>query len=67
MQNQRSPPELPNSWRTGRDPSASIVAYRMDSNDPDVAMPEIGRTVIHDEGVALVSEWIASLSGPPCN
>ncbi len=49
------------------DPGASIVAYRMDSNDPDVAMPEIGRTVIHDEGVALVSEWIASLSGPPCN
>ena len=24
MQNQKSPPELPNSWRTSRDPSASI-------------------------------------------
>ena len=48
------------------DPDASIVAYRMDSNESDVAMPEIGRTVIHTEGVALVREWIASLSGN-CN
>ncbi|MCX2976316.1 parallel beta-helix domain-containing protein [Candidatus Marimicrobium litorale] len=48
------------------DPDASIMVYRMDSNDSDVAMPEVGRTVIHTEGVALVSEWIASLSGPPC-
>ena len=48
------------------DPDASIMVYRMDSNVPDVRMPERGRTVIHTEGVALVSEWIASLSGPPC-
>jgi parallel beta-helix repeat protein len=41
----------------------SITAYRMDSNEPDVRMPEIGRTLIHDEGVELVREWINSLSG----
>ena len=41
----------------------SITSYRMDSNQPDVRMPEIGRTLIHDEGVALVREWINSLSG----
>ena len=45
------------------DSDASITAYRMDSNEPDVRMPEIGRTLIHDEGVALVREWIDSLSG----
>ena len=41
----------------------SITSYRMDSNQPDVRMPEIGRTLIHDEGVALVREWVNSLSG----
>jgi parallel beta-helix repeat protein len=41
----------------------SITHYRMNSNEPDVRMPEIGRTLIHDEGVALVREWIDSLSG----
>ena len=28
----------------------SITHYRMNSNEPDVRMPEIGRTLIHDEG-----------------
>jgi len=41
----------------------SILAYRMNSNEPDVRMPEIGRTVIHDEGVALIRDWINSQSG----
>jgi parallel beta-helix repeat protein len=45
------------------DADASITAYRMDSNEPDVRMPEIGRTLVHDEGVALVRQWIDSLSG----
>ena len=41
----------------------SITAYRMDSNEPDVRMPEIGRTLIHEEGVELIEEWINSLNG----
>jgi len=45
------------------DPERSILAFRMDSNVPDVRMPEIGRSIIHDEGVALIREWIASQSG----
>ena len=45
------------------DADASITAYRMNSNEPDVRMPEIGRTVIHDEGVALIRQWIDSLAG----
>jgi parallel beta-helix repeat protein len=41
----------------------SIMTYRMDSNDADVRMPEIGRSVIHTEGVALIRDWINSQSG----
>jgi hypothetical protein len=36
---------------------------RMDSATPKVMMPELGRTVIHREGVELIREWIASLNG----
>jgi hypothetical protein len=35
----------------------------MDSAQPKVMMPELGRTVIHDEGVALIREWIGTLTG----
>ncbi len=45
------------------DADASITAYRMNSNEPDVRMPEIGRSVIHEEGVSLIREWINSLHG----
>lgn len=45
------------------DADASITVYRMDSNEPDVRMPEIGRSLVHDEGVALIREWVNSLSG----
>jgi uncharacterized repeat protein (TIGR03806 family) len=45
------------------DADNSIMAYRMNSNETDVRMPEIGRTVIHDEGVALIRDWINSQAG----
>jgi hypothetical protein len=35
----------------------------MRSTEPDVAMPELGRALLHEEGIALVRRWIASLSG----
>lgn len=35
----------------------------MEANDPGVMMPEIGRAVAHEEGVALVREWIEGLEG----
>jgi uncharacterized repeat protein (TIGR03806 family) len=41
----------------------SILLYRMQSTEPDVAMPELGRSLVHAEGVALIREWITSLSG----
>ena len=35
--------------------------YRMKSEDPGVLMPEIGRAVVHQEGVALIEEYIENL------
>ena len=40
------------------EPKKSILIYRMHTNDPAIAMPEIGREQIHKEGVALIEEWI---------
>jgi len=42
-------------------PDASILIYRMESNDPGVMMPEIGRKVVHEEGIALLKEWIKNM------
>ena len=42
-------------------PEGSILIYRLRSTDPGIAMPELGRATAHDEGIALLSEWIESL------
>ncbi len=44
-------------------PEESILTFRMGSNDPGIKMPELARSVVHDEGVALVTEWIQNLDG----
>jgi len=41
----------------------SIMVFRMDHTDPAIAMPELGRSTIHAEGVAVISAWIESLDG----
>ena len=43
-------------------PDQSIMVHRMSSTEPGVAMPEVGRSLVHEEGVALVREWISSLA-----
>ena len=45
-------------------PDASIIAFRMASTDPGVMMPELGRSIVHDEGLALVRDYIAKLQKP---
>jgi parallel beta-helix repeat protein len=45
------------------DPLASILVFRMTRNEAQIKMPELSRSVVHEEGVQLVSEWIASLPG----
>jgi uncharacterized repeat protein (TIGR03806 family) len=37
---------------------ASILIYRMESTDPGIAMPELGRATVHAEGVQLLRDWI---------
>lgn len=44
-------------------PELSILAHRMSSDEPKIMMPEIGRTLIHHEGVQLIRDWLASLAG----
>jgi uncharacterized repeat protein (TIGR03806 family) len=40
-------------------PEQSILPFRMKSLDPGIAMPELGRATVHEEGVALINQWIA--------
>lgn len=47
-------------------PDSSILVYRMESNDPGIMMPEIGRAVAHEEGIELIRDWIASLEAADC-
>ncbi len=42
-------------------PEKSIMIYRMQSDNPGAMMPEVGRRLIHKEGVQLIAEWIANM------
>jgi hypothetical protein len=44
-------------------PDDSILPYRLSSATPGTMMPELGRSTVHQEGVALIRAWIASLPG----
>lgn len=39
---------------------ASILLFRMITNDPEKRMPEIGRSISHQEGITLIRDWINS-------
>jgi uncharacterized repeat protein (TIGR03806 family) len=43
------------------DPEGSIIVHRMASTEPGVMMPELGRSTVHEEGLALVRAYVASL------
>jgi uncharacterized repeat protein (TIGR03806 family) len=42
-------------------PDQSILQYRIESTHPGIMMPELGRTLVHEEGVELVRKWISEL------
>ncbi len=42
-------------------PERSILLHRMQSSDPGVMMPELGRSIVHTEGVEIVRAWIAQM------
>lgn len=43
----------------------SMLYYRLDTEEPSYRMPLTGRSIIHEEGVDLIKEYINSLSGCP--
>ena len=45
-------------------PDKSILAFRIDSTDAGIMMPELGKRLVHMEGLALVREWIAAMADP---
>jgi len=49
------------------DPDTSILTYRIQSTDPGIMMPELGKRLIHEEGAELIRQWIAAMppSTPP--
>ena len=46
-------------------PERSILLYRMESTDPGVMMPELGRQRVDARGVALIRQWIAEMDAQP--
>lgn len=42
-------------------PDSSILILRMESTEPQIRMPELGRTLMHEEGVKLIREWVAQM------
>lgn len=42
-------------------PEHSILVYRLESTDPGVMMPELGRKLTQPESLELVKEWIKNL------
>ena len=45
-------------------PEHSILTFRLQTTDPGMRMPIVGRGIAHDEGVALIEEWIAAMDFP---
>ncbi len=43
-------------------PERSILVHRMQSTDPGVMMPELGRQLVDERGVELMREWIAAMN-----
>ncbi len=42
-------------------PDKSILAHRLASAEPGVAMPELGKSTVDGDGVAVVSRWILEM------
>lgn len=42
-------------------PEESILQFRIESVHPGIMMPELGRSITHEEGVALVRQWILDM------
>ena len=43
-------------------PGESILLYRIESKDPGIAMPSVGKNLVPVEAAALIREWIEQLN-----
>jgi mono/diheme cytochrome c family protein len=44
-------------------PEDSILLHRLNQTDGASKMPQLGKSVVHDEGVELIRAWIQSIPG----
>jgi hypothetical protein len=44
-------------------PDQSILIYRVESTDPGIMMPQLGRSLVHWEAAQLLRQWIAEIPG----
>jgi uncharacterized repeat protein (TIGR03806 family) len=42
-------------------PDESILQFRIESVHPGIMMPELGRKLKHEEGVAIIRQWISEM------
>ncbi|MGE4513657.1 conserved hypothetical protein, HNE_0200 family [Chryseobacterium taeanense] len=47
---------------TPGNPAKSVMHFRLSSVNESNRMPLLGRTIVHDEGVELLQQWISSLN-----
>ncbi|MES2622164.1 MAG: SO2930 family diheme c-type cytochrome [Bacteroidota bacterium] len=47
-------------------PNESILVFRMETNDPGTRMPEVGRSIMHVEGVELITRWVSEMKPDAC-
>lgn len=47
---------------TPGNPAKSVMHFRLSSTNENNRMPLLGRTIVHDEGVELLRQWISSLN-----
>ncbi|WP_308005855.1 hypothetical protein [uncultured Chryseobacterium sp.] len=47
---------------TPGNPAKSVMHFRLSSTDESNRMPLLGRTIVHDEGVDLLKQWINTLN-----
>lgn len=41
----------------------SILSFRLATDDPGMMMPELGRSLVHQEGLEIINQWINSMDG----
>jgi hypothetical protein len=46
-------------------PDESILIFRLESTEPGILMPELSRRLVDEEGLALIRQWVLSLSDSP--